>query len=317
MRIIFAGTPEPAVPTLRALIASHHDVVAVVTRPPARSGRGRTLKPSPVALVATEAQIPLIETSTLKDPEIHQRIAAAGPDLGVVVAYGALVPADVLDMPQHGWINLHFSDLPKYRGAAPVQRAILNGEVATASSVFQLETGLDTGPVFSRLPVDIGHMTSGELLDAMAVTGAQQIIEVVDALEEGTACAHAQVIPEDTVVPLAPRLSSADGVISFDEDAAAVDQRIRAVTPNPGAYTTMPNGKRLKLESGEVVEHPDVTGAPGTLHISKREVLVSCGEGAFRLGRVAPEGKGWMDAAAWARGARLDEDARLGHWQGE
>ncbi|WP_022867789.1 methionyl-tRNA formyltransferase [Schaalia vaccimaxillae] len=312
MRILFAGTPQAAVPTLKALIGSDHDVVAVLTRPPARSGRGRSLHPSPVAQVATEHGIELIETSTLKTPQVKTRVEETNPDLAVVVAYGALVPADVLSLPTHGWINLHFSDLPRWRGAAPVQWAILAGDTTTASCVFQLEEGLDTGPVFSRQRLEIGHETSGELLERMSTMGADQVLEVVDKIAKDGATAIPQT-PLDEETPHARMLRPADGFITFTETAVQTDQRIRAVSPNPGAYTTLPDGRRLKLANCQACPEPQL--APGQVHATKTDVYVGCSDGSLRLGRVAPAGKGWMDGAAWARGARLEVGAVLGQPQ--
>ncbi len=318
VRIIFAGTPQVAVPTLQALLGSTHQVVAVVTRPPARSGRGRMLHPSPVATFSHDHGIPVIEASTLRASTVQGQAARAAirdadADLGVVVAYGALIPQAVLEMPRAGWINLHFSDLPRWRGAAPVQWAILQGDTMTASSVFQLDAGLDTGPVLSRLPVPIGRETAGQLLDRMAHLGAAQVVEVVDALEAGTAHARPQDTGEaDLRVTHARRLTPRDGLIDFRDSADATDRRIRAVTPDPGAWTTLPDGRRLKL--GVVTLTTTSTADPGTVVISRDGVDVQCGSGAVRLGDVAPAGRGWMDAAAWARGARLGENTRLGAW---
>lgn len=309
MRIIFAGTPQAACPTFQALLDSPHEIVAVVTRPPARSGRGRQLRPSPVAELATHHGIPLVETSSLRDDSIQQTIRELRADLGVVVAFGALVPQTVLDMPTHGWVNLHFSDLPQWRGAAPVQWAVMSEQTHTASCVFQLEAGLDTGPVFSRLPVQIGHETSGELLERMAVLGAQQVLDVADALEKGTARASAQVLPEGEELPHARRLEVSDGFVDFTENARTVDARIRAVLPSPGAWTTFA-GQRMKLGKVSVTDQPS-PGA-GRLVVSKKNVLVGCADLCVELGQLAPAGKSWMDAASWARGARLDEESLLG-----
>lgn len=309
MRIVFAGTPAPAVPTLQALLDSHHEVVGVVTRPPARAGRGRSLVPSAVATVAEEAGVPLIEASGFTDTKVLDAVEALNADLGVVVAYGALIPPAVLDMPRFGWVNLHFSDLPRWRGAAPVQWAVLSGDERTASSVFQLEEGLDTGPVFSRLPVPIGRETAGELLEIMSELGAAQILEVVDSIAEGSACAVPQD-EEDPAKSRARQLTHDDGFIDFTKSAQEVDRIIRAVTPNPGAWTLLPGGVRLKL--GPVTPDPQGQAGPGVIRASKKSVEVGCAQGQVSLGRVAPAGKGWMDAAAWARGARLEEGARLG-----
>lgn len=310
MRIVFAGTPAAAVPSLLALIESDHEVVGVITRPPARKGRGRTLAPSAVAEVAASAGIDVIEASHFTDEGVRQRVQALDADLGVVVAYGALIPPEVLEMPTHGWVNLHFSQLPQYRGAAPVQWAILQGNTSTASCVFQLEAGLDTGPVFSRQRVDIEHETAGELLERMAHLGARQVVEVADAIAAGTA----QAVPQDTTgVDLihAARLTPADGFVDFTASAAQCDCQIRALSPNPGAWTVLPGGARLKLGKAHVIA--DAHLGAGALEVTKTYVRVGCGGGgALQLGQVAPAGKGWMDAAAWARGARLDADARLG-----
>ena len=309
MRIIFAGTPQAACPTFQALIDSPHEIVAALTRPPARTGRGRQLHPSPVAELATQHGIPLVETSSLRDESIQQTIRDLHADLGVVVAYGALVPQSVLDMPTHGWVNLHFSDLPQWRGAAPVQWAIASGQTQTASCVFQLEAGLDTGPVFSRLPVGIRHETSGELLERMAILGAQQVLDVVDSLAEGTAQAVPQVLPEGEELPHARRLEVNDGFIDFTQDARVVDARIRSVIPSPGAWTTL-GGQRVKLGAVSLSDQP--TPGVGRMVVSKKNVLVGCADVCVELGQLAPAGKSWMDAAAWARGARLSDDSRMG-----
>lgn len=307
MRIIFAGTPEAAVPTLQALLSSSHEVALVITRPPARRGRGKTLYPSPVAEVASEAGVDLLETTTLKTPEIAQRIEGAQADLGVVVAYGGLVPPNVLAMPTHGWVNLHFSDLPRWRGAAPVQWAIREGDATTASCVFNLEEGLDTGDVYSRVEVPIARESAGELLSSMAEAGADQMLGVVDALATGSATATAQ--PSEGVTH-ARRLEHVDGYVSFTHDAGYEDRIIRSVTPNPGAYTVAPGGARMKLDKATPVDRDDL--APGQLEVTKKQVTVGCASGALVLGKVAPAGKSWMDAAAWARGARPSDDLRLG-----
>lgn len=307
MRIIFAGTPEAAVPTLKALLSSSHEVALVMTRPPARRGRGKTMYPSPVADVAAQAGVELLETTTLKSPEIAQRIEDVHADLGVVVAYGGLVPPNVLAMPTHGWVNLHFSDLPRWRGAAPVQWAIRAGDATTASCVFNLEEGLDTGDVYSRVEVPIRHESAGELLASMAEAGAPQVLSVVDALADGSATAIAQ---SSEGVTHARRLEHVDGYVSFTHDAAHEDRIIRSVTPNPGAYTLLPGGVRMKLDKATPVDRDDLE--PGQLEVTKKQVTVGCAHGALVLGQVAPAGKSWMDAAAWARGARPSDALRFG-----
>lgn len=320
MRVIFAGTPAAAVPTLEALIASKHEVCAVITRPPARVGRGRKVAPSPVALIAAEHGVELIEASSMRDEELHKQIEMLQADLGVVVAYGALIPQKVLDLPALGWVNLHFSDLPRWRGAAPVQRAIFAGDAVTASCIFQLEKGLDTGPVFSREYVEITHETSDQLLERMSISGAAQMVRLLDEMESGNATAIPQDTgPDDENITLAPMLHPVQGFISFDESVTRTDQHIRAFTSNPGAWTTLPNGQRMKLDmaipaDSDLVER---VGAPsdaptGALSVHKNTVMVRCADGWLQLGRVAPAGKGMMDAGAWARGARLAHGDRLG-----
>ena len=284
----------------------------MITRPPARRGRGKTLYPSPVAEVAARAGVEVAETTTLKSAQIGERIAAVAADLGVVVAYGGLIPPAVLQMPTHGWVNLHFSDLPRWRGAAPVQWAIREGDATTASCVFHLEEGLDTGDVYSRVEVRIGRESAGELLDAMAQAGASQVLDVVDGLQAGTAVAVAQ---SETGITHARRLEHADGYVSFTRSAEEEDRIIRSVTPNPGAYTMLPGGTRMKLGVATPVERDDLE--PGQLEITKKQVSVGCSGGALVLGQIAPAGKSWMDAAAWARGARPDDTMRFGGVMGD
>ena len=210
-------------------------------------------------------------------------------------------------MPTHGWVNLHFSDLPRWRGAAPVQWAIREGDATTASCVFNLEEGLDTGDIYSRVEVPIARESAGELLSSMAEAGADQVLGVIDALATGSATATAQ--PSEGVTH-ARRLEHVDGYVSFTHDAGYEDRVIRSVTPNPGAYTVLPGGARMKLDKATPVERDDLE--PGQLEVTKKQVTVGCASGALVLGKVAPAGKSWMDAAAWARGARPSDDCRLG-----
>lgn len=321
MRIIYAGTPITAVPPLQALIDSAHEVAAVVTRPPARAGRGRKLVPSPVATLAAEHGIPVIEASHMRDEETRHAIAQVNAELGVVVAYGALIPPVVLEMPERGWVNLHFSDLPRWRGAAPVQRAIMAGDATTASCIFQLEKGLDTGPVFSRLPVVISPTdTTDSLLESMALAGGQQIVDLIDAMEQGSAQSVAQNTGVDGQnITHAPMLQAAQGFVSFENSVLQTDCHIRAFTSNPGAWTTLPDGKRLKLSAARPAHNDELiqcgvpeNASPGTVCVAKKHVVVACSDGWLCLGQVAPAGKGWMDASAWARGARLTQGDRLG-----
>ncbi|MCB2175858.1 MAG: methionyl-tRNA formyltransferase [Actinomycetales bacterium] len=309
MRLLFAGTPEVALPSLARLLASEHEVVAVLTRPDAPAGRGRRLVPSPVSVAAQEAGVEVLTPRTLRDPEAAERIAALDLDLAAVVAYGGLVPAGLLDVPRHGWVNLHFSLLPAWRGAAPVQHALLHGDELTGATTFRLEAGLDTGPVYGTLTEEVRPRdTAGELLGRLAEAGSGLLVATVDGLAAGDLVAIPQ--PADDV-SLAPRLTTDDARVRWEHPATAVDRRVRACTPAPGAWTTDPEGARLKL--GPVVPRPDAEPlAPGALRVSRAEVLVGTATDPVQLGDVAPSGRRLMPAADWARGARPDDGAVLG-----
>jgi methionyl-tRNA formyltransferase len=296
MRLVFAGTPQPALPSLAALVDSEHELAAVITRADAPTGRKRVLTPSPVAALAEERGIPTIRTNRL-DEDATERIAALRPDLGVIVAYGGLVREPLLSTPTHGWINLHFSLLPRWRGAAPVQHAVIAGDELTGAAVFQLEAGLDTGPVFATMSRRIGvRDTSGDLLAALAEDGAQLLRSVVDGIAAGTA----QAEPQEGEPTLAPKLTLDDGRIDWTATSVAVDARVRGVTPEPGAFTTV-RGQRLK-----VLEVLPVGGAeslpPGALALVDRRVYTGTGSSPLELVTVQPAGKRPMAAADWWRG---------------
>lgn len=309
MRLLFAGTPEVALPSLTRLLASEHEVVAVLTRPDAPAGRGRRLVPSPVSVAAREAGVEVLTPRTLRDPEAAEQIAGLDLDLAAIVAYGGLVPAGLLDVPHHGWVNLHFSLLPAWRGAAPVQHALLHGDELTGATTFRLEAGLDTGPVYGTLTEEVRPRdTAGELLGRLAEAGSGLLAATVDGLAAGDLVAVPQ--PTDDV-SLAPRLTTDDARVRWEHPAIAVDRRIRACTPAPGAWTTDPGGARLKL--GPVLPRPDVEPlAPGALRVSRAEVLVGTATAPVQLGDVAPSGRRPMPAADWARGARPGDGALLG-----
>ncbi|RHA39260.1 methionyl-tRNA formyltransferase [Cellulomonas rhizosphaerae] len=300
MRLLFAGTPTAAVPSLEALLASRHEVVAVLTRPDARTGRGRTLTPSPIKERALEAGIEVLTPATLRDEKTVAQIAALTVDAAPVVAYGALVPPALLDVPTYGWINLHFSVLPAWRGAAPVQRSILAGDEVTGATTFRIEKGLDTGPVFGTLTETIrARDTSGDLLGRLSDVGAGLLVRTLDALEDGILSPIEQ---STDGVSHAPKLEVEDARVRWEHPAYAVDRRIRACTPAPGAWTTTPDGARLGL--GPVTLTTETLPA-GTIHVGRKDVLVGTATQAVRLGQVTPAGKRAMDAADWARGARL------------
>jgi methionyl-tRNA formyltransferase len=297
MRLIFAGTPEAAVPSLEALAASAHEIVSVVTRPPAPIGRKRVLTPSPVEATAVELGLPVLRASRLGVDETAALIAL-GADLAVIVAYGGLVREPLLSAPRLGWVNLHFSLLPRWRGAAPVQRAIIAGDETTGVEVFRLEAGLDTGPVLASEPVAIGALeTAGHLLARLAPVGARVLAATVDRLADGTAAAVAQ----EGEPTLAPKLVLEDGRLDWSGPATRVFARIRGCTPEPGAWTTV-GGRRLKVLEAAPARDAAPLGA-GAVVRAGGAVLVGCGEGVLELVQVQPEGRGPMPADAWLRGA--------------
>ena len=308
MRLVFAGTPAPALPSLQALLDSRHDVVAVVTRPDARTGRGRQLAASPVAELAHSVGLEVLKPGHPRDPEFLAALTALAPDACPVVAYGALVPRPVLDVPVHGWVNLHFSLLPAWRGAAPVQHAVLAGDDVTGATTFLLEEGLDTGPTFGLVTETIRPTdTSGDVLARLAVSGADLLVRTLDGIEDGTLIPRPQ--PADGV-SLAPKLNPEDALVDWAVPALRIDRQVRACTPAPGAWTTF-RGERLRL--GPVRPAPgDVDLAPGELLVSKADVRVGTGSYAVVLGDVVPQGKKAMDAASWARGVRPSADDLLG-----
>lgn len=301
MRLVFAGTPDVALPSLDALISSRHEVVAVLTRPPAPAGRGRTARPSPVQVRAEELGLPVLAPASLREAESLTAVADFAPDCCPVVAYGALLPPPALAIPAHGWINLHFSLLPRWRGAAPVQHAIRAGDTETGATTFRIDEGLDTGPILLQEHTHIGeHDTSGELLDRMAVSGAALLVATLDGIEDGTVVATAQS-PDG--ICLAPRIDVDDARVDWSAPAHVVDRLIRASTPAPGGWTTLREA-RLRLGPVEVTDLADL--APGEIRAGKRDVLAGTGSTAVRLGTVIAEGKRAMSAADWARGLRLE-----------
>ena len=310
MRVLFAGTPEVALPSLEALLASpRHDVVGVLTRPDAPSGRGRHVVASPVRTRAEDAGLPVLTPRTLRDPAALEPIAALRADVAAVVAYGALLPVSALELVPHGWVNLHFSLLPAWRGAAPVQHALLHGDDVTGATTFRITEGIDEGPVFGTLTETIRPTdTAGDLLQRLADAGSGLLLATLDGIADGSLVAVPQ--PTDDVSH-APRLAPADGRVRWAHPAHVVDRRIRACTPAPGGWTNAPDGTRLGL--GPVRLRPDVADlAPGALRAGRREVLVGTGTHAVELGEVSPAGRRAMPAADWARGARLASDACLG-----
>lgn len=308
MRVVFAGTPEVALPSLEAVLASRHEVVAVISRPDAPSGRGRRLRASPVAERARAAGLEVLTPSRVSDPDFLNRLRRLAPDCCPVVAYGALAPPSALEVPPHGWVNLHFSLLPAWRGAAPVQHAILAGDDVTGASTFRLEEGLDTGPVYGVLTEPVRPRdTAGDLLDRLATAGAALLVATLDGIANGTLAARPQSAEG---VSHAPKLGVADARVDWSAPAYRIDRLVRACTPAPGAWTTF-RGERLKLGPLRPVPDRDPL-APGELVAERSEVTVGTATSRVALGAVQPPGKRPMDAADWVRGVRLRAAERLG-----
>ena len=307
MRIVFAGTPEPALPSLRRLIDSpRHDVVAVLTRPDAAAGRRAKPAPSPVARLALEHGIPLLRPTRPNSDEFVAELTELAPEACAVVAYGALLSERLLAVPAHGWVNLHFSLLPAWRGAAPVQAAIAAGDAVTGATTFQIELALDSGPVYGVVTETIRTTdTAGDLLERLAVSGAALLETTLDGIADGSLTAVPQ--PADGVT-VAPKVTVEDARVRWDLPAHVVDRRIRAVTPNPGAWTMIGH---LRVKLGPIiVEETSDDLAPGVIRVERKGVHIGTSSQPVRLGQIQAPGKKPMNAADWARGARLDESAR-------
>ena len=306
VRLVFAGTPEVAVPALDALVASRHEVVAVLTRPDAPAGRGRTPKESPVARRAAELGIDVLKPATPSEPEFLKKLAELNPDCCPVVAYGAILRRETLDIPEFGWVNLHFSALPAWRGAAPVQRSIMAGDEVTGACVFSIVEELDAGPVLGLLTERILDTdTAGDLLDRLAQFGAGLLKDVIDHIEAGDISAIAQA---ENGLSYAPKLSVDDARIDWNLPAFAIDRRIRGCTPTPGAWTTL-GDDRFKI--GPVSNSEDDTLNPGDISVVKNQVSVGTATTDVVLGEVQPHGKRRMSAADWGRGAKLGDGVRF------
>lgn len=311
MRVVFAGTPGVAVPSLKALIDSdRHEVVAVVSRPDARTGRGRNLSRSPVASAADAAGIEVLTPPNARDPEFAERLRELAPDAAPVVAYGHLVPRSVLDIPTHGWINLHFSLLPAWRGAAPVNASIASGDEMTGATTFRLDEGMDTGPVLGTMTETIRPRdTAGDLLTRLSEAGAGLLLATLDGLEVG----HLRAEPQTTDgVSYAGKLTVDDARIRWSDPAVAVDRHIRSVTPAPGAWTTL-GGDRVKIGSVRPAEQSEIDAVepglalpPGHIRWGKKTFLVGTASTPLKVEQLQPVGKKMMNALDWVRGARIE-----------
>ncbi|MDQ4148683.1 MAG: methionyl-tRNA formyltransferase [Actinomycetota bacterium] len=301
MKTVFFGTPEIALPAFKRLVDSRHQVVAVVTAPDRPRGRGMKLRPSPVKEAAVEAGIDVLQPPSLRPPEVHQELAKLEADLFVVVAYGLILPRAVLEIPRHGCLNVHFSILPAFRGAAPVQWALIEGHTRTGVTIMQMDPGMDTGPVLAvaeeRITPDD---TSGTLSERLADAGASLLLEVLDKLEEGGIDAQPQ---DDTMATMAPKLTSEDARINWSMPAEKIANRIRAFNPRPGAWSIW-RTKRLKVLRARATEEPS-RGDPGEIAVSGPGALkVSTGSNLLLLEEVQPEGSSPMTAAEFMRGYR-------------
>jgi len=308
MKLVFAGTPEVALPALEALIESRHEVAAVVTRPDAPAGRGRKLVASPVAQLAEQAGIEVLRPGRPREPEFLARLAEIAPDCCPVVAYGALLPKSALDVPRLGWVNLHFSLLPAWRGAAPVQHAVLAGDEVTGASTFLIEEGLDSGPVYGTVTEQVRFDdTSGDLLERLSRSGARLLAATMDGIESGQLEPRPQ--PADGI-SLAPKIGVEDARVDWTAPALRVDRLVRGCTPAPGAWTLF-RGERLKLGPVRLAVGRSELG-PGEIAVAKNTVRVGTGSHEVELGEVQPQGKKRMAAGDWARGSRLEPAERLG-----
>jgi methionyl-tRNA formyltransferase len=326
VRLVFAGTPQVALPALEAVVASRHQVLAVITRPDAPSGRGRQIMASPVRDRAESLGIEVLTPYRLDEREVLDRLRALAPDCCPIVAYGALVPPPVLRLPRHGWVNLHFSVLPSWRGAAPIQRALIAGDEVVGASTFALEEGLDTGPVYGVMTELVrADDTAGTLLDRVAEGGAGLLVQTLDGIEDGTLSPVPQ--PADGV-SLAPKLTVEDARVDWSVPAVRLDRLVRGCTPAPGAWTTF-RGERVKLGPVQVVANPtDAAGdgvpgedrpaprlAPGQIQVNRRSVRVGTATSAVHLPEVTPDGKRPMPAPDWARGVRIADGERFDRYQ--
>jgi methionyl-tRNA formyltransferase len=309
VRLVFAGTPAPALPSLQRLIASpRHEVVAVLTRPDAAAGRRGRLAPSPVAQFALDHDIPVLRPAKPNSEEFVAELRELAPDCCAVVAYGALLSERLLAVPAHGWINLHFSLLPAWRGAAPVQAAIAAGDAVTGATTFLIEPALDSGPVYGVVTETIRPGdTAGDLLGRLADSGADLLERTLDGIADG----RLQAVPQPADgVTVAPKITVEEARVRWDLPAHVVDRGIRAVTPHPGAWTVIGD---VRVKVGPVTIESAASAeplAPGALGVLKNAVLVGTASDPVRLGTVQPHGKKPMNAADWARGARLDASVR-------
>ena len=306
MRILFMGTPDFALPTLRALCESRHEVVGVVTKIDTPKGRGHHLTPPPIKVYALEQNIPVYQPDTLKGEDFAAVLSELDPEMIVVVAFGKILPQNVLDYPKYGCVNVHGSLLPEYRGAAPMQRSIIDGKKVTGITTMLMAAGLDTGDMLLKAEVEIGENDNFEdIHDRLADCGAKLLMETVEGLEKG------EIIPEkqdDSLSTYAAKIEKSDCLLDFSKDATVLHDLIRGLSPIPLSFTHTPDGKLLKIVASRVFDaEKTVKTLPGTVLSVGEDIKVACGRGIISLLSVVPEGKGRMSAADFVRGRKIAE----------
>ena len=306
MKIVYMGTPDFAVPPLRALVEAGYEVAAVITQPDKPKGRGKTMLPTPVKEEALKHDIPVYQPLRVRDPEFMRILEEITPDIIVVAAFGQLIPKAILDMPEFGCINIHASLLPKYRGAAPIQQAVIDGEKESGVTIMRMGTGLDTGDMISRTVVPLDkNETGGSLFDKLALSGAELLIKTLPSIFDGTAVYEKQ--PEESPTPYASMITKQMGLLDFSKSAGELERLVRGMNPWPSAYTFI-NGKTLKVWKSEAVSSDDRAAAPGTVILADRSgIHVACADGILVLKEVQLEGKKRMDTDAFLRGYKIEK----------
>ena len=310
MKIIYMGTPDFAVAPLAALAENGYEVEAVITQPDKPKGRGKTMMPTPVKEEALKHEIPVLQPVKVRDPEFVEKLKSLAPDIIVVAAFGQIIPKSILDMPKFGCINIHASLLPKYRGAAPIQQAVIDGEKESGVTIMQMGTGLDTGDMISRIVVPLSEdETGGSLFDKLAVAGAELLVQTLPSIFDGTATREKQ--PEESPTPYAAMISKKMGLMDFTKSATELERLVRGMNPWPSAYTFL-NGKTLKVWKCSVESGNCGKEAPGTITgVDKKGIHVACGTDKLVLEEVQLEGKKRMETDAFLRGYQVTEGIML------
>lgn len=301
MKIVYMGTPDFAVPPLAALVENGYEVTAVITQPDKPKGRGKTLMPTPVKEEALKHEIPVYQPAKVRDPEFLEILQKLEPDMIIVAAFGQIIPKVILDMPKYGCINIHASLLPKYRGAAPIQQAVIDGEKESGVTIMKMGTGLDTGDMISQAVVKLREdETGGSLFDRLAETGAELLVRTIPSIENGTAVYTKQ--PEESPTPYAAMITKQMGLLDFSKSAVVLERLVRGMNPWPSAYTFL-NNKTLKVWKCSVESGSCGKDVPGTItDMDKKGIHVACGEGTLILEEVQLEGKKRMETDAFLRG---------------